>query len=300
MRPVFHGWDKHFIREITAYSSFILLQMIATQINAGADQVLLGAFVAESAAVIAIYGIGHQITQYFQTIGTSVTGVLMPGVVRLVEEKVEPKRLCDEMIRIGRIIFMVLALIWICFLLYGNQFIILWVGKENLSAYYVALLLMGVYVLVLTEAMGTQILWAMNSHKEQSILKIVIVAVNVVLTVLLIKWNPLMGATIGTCIALLLGDVGVMNLIFVKKIQINLRAYYRGLFRGILPALLLTAVAGTLFGLLKLDGWIGFVLNVAFMISVYGGLMLLFGMNDYEKQLLRSMIVKFRLNRKRS
>ena len=71
------------------------------------------------------------------------------------------------------------------------------------------------------ESMGTQILWAMNQHKEQAILKIVIVLLNIVLTALLIGWNPLIGATIGTLISLILGDVVVMNIIFKKKLKIR-------------------------------------------------------------------------------
>lgn len=288
--PLFKGIKFDFVKEVFVYSSFILLQMIATQINAFADQILLGVFVSSSAVVIAVYGIGAQIVQYFQSIGTAVTGVLMPGVVNLVEKKASPKQLCDEMVRIGRTIFMMLSLIWVLFALYGRQFITLWAGQENENAFYVALILMFAYIFILTESMGSQILWAMNAHKEQSISKVCIVLLNIVLTIILIRWNPLLGATIGTFISLIVGDVGVMNIVFVKKIGINLKDYYCGLIQGILPSLMITAAAGMVISLFNLSGWLGFMCNVAMMVLIYFVCMWLFGFSKYEKKLVMSII----------
>ena len=85
LRPQLRGANAAFIKDIVSYSAFILLQMIATQINAQADQVLLGMFVTSSAVIIGIYGVGAQIVQYFQSVGQALGGVLMPGVVKLVE-----------------------------------------------------------------------------------------------------------------------------------------------------------------------------------------------------------------------
>ena len=292
LKPIFKGITSAMVKDIAVYSSFILIQMVATQINACADQVLLGMFVQSSAAIIAMYSIGQQVTQYFQSIGSSVTGVLMPGVVKLVESKATPDQLCAEMIRIGRLILMVLGIIWSGFLVFGRQFITLWVGAEKLDAYLVALILMTAQMFILTEAIGTQILWSMNEHKEQSILKISIVVLNIFLTIALIKWRPLLGATIGTFISLILGDIGVMNLIFVKKIKISLLTYYRGLFRGIVPCLIIAIGGGYAFSLIGLGGWVGFGVNVIVLVGVYGAAMLLFGMNAYEKNLIFGKFIK--------
>ena len=59
-------------------------------------------------------------------------------------------------------------------LMEGKTFITLWAGKENQDAFYVAIILMSAYIFILTEDVGTLILWAMNQHREQAILKIVI------------------------------------------------------------------------------------------------------------------------------
>lgn len=292
LRPKFKNLDFTFVKEIFVYSSFILLQMVATQLNASLGQVLIGALASSSAVLIGIYGVGTQIVQYFQSIGSAFNGVLMPGVVKMVESKAEPSKLCSEMVRIGRIIFMILGIIFIVFVIFGKQFILLWVGDGYRDAYLVTILLMIPYLFTLTQAIGTQILWAKNQHKEQAILKVVIVLLNIVITVMLIYWKPLLGATIGTMLSLLLGDIVVMNVIFNKKIKISLLQYYGGLFKGILPCLVITILCGLLFSFLNLAGWFGFVINVAFMVVIYGVCMLLFGFNKYEKNLIKSIFTK--------
>lgn len=290
--PKFRGIEKAFIKEIVAYSSLILLQMVATQINASIDQVLIGSLVTSSAVILAVYGVGSQIVQYFQSIGSAFTGVLMPGIVKLVENRASVKELTNEMIRIGRIILMVLALIWGTFFVEGQDFIILWAGADNKQAYLVSIVLMTAHMFILTESIGSQILWAMNKHKEQSILKVVIVLANICLTIVLIKWNPLIGATLGTFISLIVGDVLVMNIIFAKKLKMNLRYYYRGIFKGILPALIIMIIGGYILSRFMGGGWIMFLLKVSIMLIIYVFAMLSFGMNRYEKKLCLSLAKK--------
>lgn len=293
LKPILSGVKKEFIKEVIGYSTWILLQMVATQINAFADQVLLGILVPGASLVIAVYGVGAQMSQYFQSIGTAFSGVLMPGVVRLVEQGADPEELQNEMIRIGRIILLVLAAILGGFILYGKQFVVLWAGAAYEEGYYVALFLMTAHMLILTEAIGTQMLWAKNAHKEQAILKFLIVLVNVGLTVLLVQWKPLLGATIGTFISLVLGDVVVMNIVFKKKIGIRLKEYYGGLLRGILPVFLISVLINAAFSLLNLSGWLGFCCNVAVYCATYIVFALTIGMNPSEKQIVFGMLKHF-------
>lgn len=301
LTPMFKKIEAGFIKEIVIYSSMILLQMIATQLNATVDQVLIGAFVASSATILAVYSVGAQVTQYFQSIGTSFTGVLMPGIVNMVEHGADAKILTDEMIRIGRIIFMVLGLIFGGFLACGQQFIVLWAGEENISAYFVALILMAAHMFVLVESIGTQILWAMNQHKEQAILKIVIVLLNILLTIALIQWEPLYGATIGTFISIMLGDVVVMNIVFRKKMHMSLLHYYKGLIKGILPCIVIATIVGCL--VQKLwdgGGWLGLMGKIAIICIVYAVCMFTVGMNAYEKKLASSLLSKLKIGGKQN
>ena len=292
--PLFKDFDFKFIKEVASYSSFILLQMVAGNINGLANQVLLGIFAEGAAVIIGIYGIGAQILQYFKTLGSHFTSVLMPGLVKLVESGAGSKQYEKEMIRISRIVFMALSLVWIVFAVNGKDFVILWAGEQNQQAYFVALVLMLPQMLSYTQGVGFQLLQAMAKHKVPSIITSVSAILNIFLTIILIQWNPLIGATLGAFIALFLCEYIVMTIMYKKLIGISLISYYKGLFKGILPCLILTFAGGLLFRLLDLSkfGWLGFIVNCAIMIAIYGITMLLFGLNDYEKSLTFKPIMK--------
>jgi O-antigen/teichoic acid export membrane protein len=290
IRPVLKNINKKYIKEIVGYSSMILLQMIATQLNASVDQILIGSLVTSSASILAVYSVGSQINQYFQSIGSAFNGVLMPGVVNLVEKQADGKTLTDEMIRIGRIVFIFLVLILGIFIVEGKAFVVLWAGNDNLSSYLVAVILMSVYIFYLTQSVGAQILWAKNEQKELSFFKLAIVLLNMVFTVILIKWNPLLGATIGTFISIFLGDIVATNIIFYKKIKINLIRYYKELLSGILPSIIIVIIFGVILNNFIGDTWIGFFIKSGILAIIYFAEMILFGFNTYEKNLIYSIL----------
>lgn len=296
LRPSFNKIDFSYVKEIASFSSFILLQMVATQINAMSDQVLLGMFVNGASIIIGIYGVGAQILQYFKTIGSLFTSVLMPGLVRLVETGAGAKRLEEEMIRISRIVFMVLSVIWVIFAFWGRDFICLWAGEENEQAYFVAVLLMFPTIFSYSEGVGYQLLQSMGKHRTPAIVQVISASLNVGLTILLIYWDPLKGAVIGTFISLCTCDIIIMNIMYKRQIGIRLTVYFIGLFKGIVPCLVLSAITGSLIKLANLNayGWLGFVVNCGVMILVYGITMWLFGMNVYEKSIILSPIIKIK------
>lgn len=294
LKPKFKNPDFGFVKETVSYSAFVLLQMIATQINSMTDSVLLGILAKGSAVIIAVYGAGAQIVQYFKTVGGHFNGVLMAGVVRLVESGANAKALQDEMVRIGRIVFMMLGMVFTVFLVNGTDFMVLWAGENYRQGYTVAAAIMVPTMFTLVQSIGNQILWAMNKHRTQAVVQIVSALINIVLTAFLIKWNPLVGAVVGSVIALTVGDVICMNVMFKREIGISLIGYYTGLFKGILPSLLLSVGAGLLFNLIGLSkyGWLGLVINCGVMVLVYGICMLIFGMNTSEKRMVFNIFKK--------
>ena len=299
--PHFKSINFGFIKEIWGYTFFIMLQMIATQINSMVDHILIGAFVSASTTYLAIYTAATQITQYFQSFGTAVNGVLMPGVVKMVENKASVQELQAEMIKISRLIFMFLGIVFVGFALFGQTFMALWAGDGYKDGYYVALIIMFPMLLSLSQSIGSQILWALNRHKIQAVLKICLAVLNIFLTYFLIQWNPVIGAAIGTGIALLLGDVVVMNIVFRKDIGISVWQYYVGTLKGILPALIISGVVSYLFSLIGLSGWFGLILNVIFVCIVYIIMMCIFGLNKSERQMFaRVPILNKILKRKES
>lgn len=288
LRPVVRGMRFGFVSEVLGYTAFIFLQMVATQVNTMTDQVLLG--IMTNSATIGVYAVGAQLSAYYQSIAAGINGVVMPGVVRLVETGAEPGRLLAEMTTVSRLVLVVLGPVLVVFAVVGRRFVELWVGHEYTSAYSVALILMAALTLVLAQSVGSQILWAMGRHKEQAFLNVGVALLNVALTAALIRWRPLVGASLGTAAAYLVGDVLVMDMMFRRHIRVSIREYYTALFAGVVPALVVAGLAGLLASLLGSPGWWSVLVPGTCSVLVYVMCMHVFGFSDNERRLVRSLL----------
>lgn len=293
--PKFSGIEKLFYKEIFSYSSIIVLQMIATQIDAMVGQVTISVFIPAASVYLAIYTVGINITHYYQSIGGAVNSLLMPSAVKAVETKSDSNQILNLMIKITRVQIILLGLIYVVFLINGQSFINLWVGESKELAYVVSAVIMLPQMLYLSQSIGSQLLWALNKHKIQAILQLAVAVLNIFVTVILINvMNPVIGATIGSAATMLIGNVIISGYIFKKEIGISIVKYYKGQFKGILPCLLLTAILGFLFTkFVPLgEGWIAFFIRCAFAVSIYAVTMLIFGLNKDEKQMIFKRLKK--------
>ncbi len=297
LRPTLRGVQLNFVREIFGYSGFIFLQMIATQVNSMTDQVLLG--IMTSSVVVGVYAVGAQLSQYFQSIAGSINGVLMPGVVRMVESGAGPDSLLNEMVKVGRLVLIVLGVILVGFAVTGQSFVSLWAGPSNGEAFWVGLILMVAMIMSLVQAIGAQILWAMGRPRSQTWISVGVAIVNVGLTIVLIRWNPLVGASLATAAAMLLGNVILMNIVLGRVIGISIKRYFGDLLRGILPSLIIVAAVGWAVGLLRMSGWANVAAEVLAMLVAYVVAMIWFGMSAYERQLAAPVLTRLRLSRER-
>lgn len=283
--------DAAFLKEIFAYSFIIFVQLLAMQINQMVDQVIMGMVVTASAAIIGVYAVGAQISGYLNSIASSINSVLMPGVVKIVETTEDSRIYEQEMVRIGRLVFMLIGIIYTVFVVAGKEFICLWAGAENEKAYYVACIIMLSQILGAAQSIGAQFLWALDKHKMLAVIQMCVAAANIVLTLIMVKWNPLLGASIATAITYCMGTL-VTNLIFRKAMEISLRRYYKGLFKGIVPSLIPAVVVGAAVGFIDIGMIGGFILKCTSMTAVYVVCMYIKGMNESERNIVKSVILK--------
>lgn len=290
LTPSFRGFDLSFVREIFGYTAFVFVQMVATQINSMAGQIILG--MMASSVILGIYAVGTQINQYYQIIAGGVNGVTMPGIVALVSKGATNRQIEDEMTKVTRISLLVMGIILGGFIAVGDEFVVLWAGAENTDAYYVALILMVPMAIALVQSSGSQVLWAAGKHKIQAVIKIVVAVASIFLTVALISWDPLMGAALGPSISCFFGDVVAMNIVFRRDIGIKVTRYYRKTIKGILPSVLIASLCGFLLKMALPSGWVFLLLMVAATLMLYLACLMLFGFNNYEKDLMKSLLFK--------
>ncbi len=295
MRFVFRGFPRGIFRELFTYTVFIAINILVDQLNYNVAKILLGRF--RGTGAVAIYSVGYTLYTYYMMFSTSVSGVFTPRVHHLIERTssdpaAQRSALTDLFTKVGRIQFLILGLIATGVIFFGRPFIAIWAGEGYEDSYLVAVLLMISASVPLMQNVGIEIQRAENRHRFRSIVYIVMAIINVAVTVFLCQLYGAVGAAIGTAASLLLANGLIMNIYYHKRCNIDVLFFWRNILRvslGLLPPIAVGVLINHLFAV---EGLLSLAVAAAVYTLIYVASMWLFGMNAYEKDLVRRPLRK--------
>ena len=291
MRFDFRKMQFSLLKEIGIFSFFIFINMIVDQINWSVDKFILGIFGGTTA--VAVYAIGGQINSMYMSLSTSISSVFIPRVNKIVAENPNNnKELTHIFTNVGRIQFMILALVVGGFLVLGKYFISIWAGTSYHNAYYVALLLIIPVTIPLIQNLGIEIQRAKNMHKFRSIIYFFIAIGNIFISIPLSKYYGEIGAAFGTMITMVLGNIILMNWYYQTRIKLDIKYFWKNIF-SLIPAVILSIAISFGFSLiLAVNSILHFLIIGILYVCVYIILLYSMGMNEYEKNLIKVPINK--------
>lgn len=290
MRLTFGRFDFGLLREMAGFSFFIFLNMIIDQINWTVDTTLLG--ILSGTAATAVYGVGSQLHRYYMTLSTSISGVFVPQINRIVARGEGDDALTRLFTRVGRIQFMLLMLVLTGFTFVGEPFIEAWGGGEYEGAYPIALLLMIPVTVPLIQNLGIEIQRAKNKHQFRSKVYFVMALSNVLISIPLCMRYGGMGCALGTAISMIVCNGFVMNWYYHAHIGLDMKYFWKSIL-GIMPSF----VPPVLLALLALrlhtfTGYGGVVLFALPYSAVYAASVYLLAMDPSEKELVHAAVRK--------
>ncbi len=281
VRFLFKGFRWDLFREMFAFTFFIFLNKIIDQINWSVDKFLLGRMIGTSA--VAVYGVGSVLNNLYIQLSKSISHVFVPQINRIVAEGQGDRKLTMLVTRVGRMQFLVLALIMTGIIFFGQSFIILWAGKGYANAYFVTLLIIIPETVPLIQNLGIEVQRAKNMHRARSVVYFFMAIANIFISIHLIKYAGEIGAAFGTAISLLIANICFMNWYYHKKIHLNMFFFWKSIF-SLCKGLVIPVIFGIVVlvfadtrGAVKLV-LLGLLYSVIYMISMW-----LFGMNQNEK-----------------
>ncbi|MDH7446585.1 oligosaccharide flippase family protein [Aquimarina sp. 2201CG14-23] len=289
-----HQWSKKFVSQILKYSSWIFVFAIVGMLQWKSGSWVLGYMSVPK--VLGLYGIGIALGTYYGAFSTAISSVFLPRATQMSVNNASGEELTSMMIKLGRLSFIILMYILGAFVLYGEQFINLWVGGATLETdgrynaeecreiYVIAVIIMGGYTLPLLQAFGNSILEAKSKLSFKAILYLIFMII---------------GAAFGGFLAMDFGAVGmisglvagwlvvqnVMNFYYHNTIGLNIPRFFKELFHKTLIVVIIAALIGYFINYLPGDGWINFILKGGSYTFVFVLLMYYLGLLEYERQL---------------
>jgi len=118
----------------------------------------------------------------------------------------------------------------------------------------------------------------------------------VVLSIVLIRWIGFWGAALGTVISLLVGHGFMMNWYYSRSFQMNIPRMFKEIFRGILPSGLIAGVLCVPAVFFLPCGFLFFGIKCLIFVVLYVAILWRMGWNREEKELVNTVLRKFKKN----
>lgn len=280
MKIKFSKFNNSILKEIFLYSFFIFLNVLIDQIYWGTDRVIIGKYVGVQG--IAIYSVGAIFNTLYMGFASAVSGVLFPRINRLIAEDRHSE--VDEMfLKIGRLQYILLGLISSGFILFGRDFITLWVGKDYIEAYNIALWIMIPLTVPLIQSTGVSIMQAKNMHQFRSVVYFIIAILNLVLSVIFVKRFGAIGCAIATGISFILGQIIVMNIYYKVAVKLDMVKFWKNILKMSIPIGIVMIFGYVLNSYLSEVNYFNFLIKTSIYTVMYGVLLWVMALNNYEK-----------------
>lgn len=296
MRFSLRSPDIALFKEIAVFSLFILLSSVAGQINSTVDKFLLARYIGS--ASVSVYDVGAKFNTYLMMFSVTVSNVFIPRINNYIAEKRSNGELTELMTRVGRIQFYIMTLVFGGFVLVGRYFIGIYAGDGYEQSYYIALYLMGASLIPYCQNIGIEIQKAKNKHMFRSVAYLVIALGNIAVSIPLIKSMGISGAALGSALALIVGNVIVMNIYYKRGIGLDMDCFWRSMLRPIAAALAAFVPLFLLTRFWSVDRMSRFLTVGCAYVVVFAGCAWFIGANAYEKNLVVEVLQKIHLIKK--
>ena len=269
------------------FSIYIFIAMVIEQINFRVDSIILGLIIGTSA--VAVSGLASSILSIFRELSGAFLVNLQPKIMSKVYLENDLIVILPYLIKIGRFQLTVLGALYSGFLLFGKEFILLWVGAEFEMVWIIVMINMEPIVFSSTYSSFNYILQAKNKVKILTIINLSISFFNIIVTIGLVKLFGIIGAPIGTAFSYIIGDVFIILIYMKKHFKISLFLFFKSIFSGLFSSLAIACIGSNLVRNLYYNTNLGFFIRCLLFVCIYIGCLLLFGLSSEEKKWVSSI-----------
>lgn len=288
---VYFGKIKlNMLKEVVAYSFFVFLNVIVDQFFWKTDQMILG--IISGTAIVAVYAIAMQFINLFMRFSSAIANLFLPKVSMMEANHATNEEFTKEMVKFGRVQFLIIALILSGFIVFGRNFIKLWAGNSYEEAYFIALIIMVPLTVPLIQNIGISILQAKNLHGFRSVIYLLVAILKVFITIPLANLYGGIGAAVTTVLSLVIAHIIIMNIYYHKKIGLNMFWFWKNIIKLSIPVFFVTITGLLASTIIPQDSLFLIGPQVIVFTMLYFLFVWTIGMNSYEKKLVRTFLIK--------
>lgn len=262
-----HYYDKAEMKALLGFSIWIFLITMAQRFRLTFMPSLLG--MMSSSTEISIFSLGMSIEGMVYVLSSALNGLLLPRVTQL-SHRGDSKALLHLTIRVGRMQFYVITLIFFGFVILGQDFLRLWVGDIFNNTYYVVLLLIGTNIVSLTQQVTSDLVLAENKVRYTATLTFVTSGLALLGSIFLAPTMGAVGCALSFFIAMCINII-LLNIFYKNTLGVNVSEFFYQCHIKLLPV---TIIVNVVFFAIKqfvvTDKWSALILfGLIYSVSIF-------------------------------
>lgn len=225
-------WNLKMIKEMLGFSIWMAIVTFAQRFIIPIAPTILGRF--SNSAEISLFSLASTLEGYVFTFAAALNGLFLPNVSRLVNQK-KYTELDELQIKLSRIQTIIVSFIIGGFIVFGHEFLALWVGEQYQKVYYIFLLISLSDIFYLSQEIASNVLIVLNKIHYRAIVYVVSATVNVILSSFLATKSGAMGVAIGISICLWSFNIITMMVVCHKETPLAMNLLIKNCYLNILP-----------------------------------------------------------------
>lgn len=283
MKMHFYYWDKIALNEMKKLSLSVFIVTIIDQIFWKTNQIILG--IISGVDAVAVYAVASLIYMNYMALSIAIAGVYSPKIMKMVSEQVNTKILSEEFLRIGRLQYYLLALVFSGFFVFGKEFIITWCNYNFIDAYYITLIIILPFTIDLIQNIGSIIMKAKNVYDFRAKVYFIIGIINVCLAIPSAKLYGEIGCATACGLSILISNL-IMNGYFKKVLRLDILMFWKQILKITISVILCGFIGGLLNYILGVGNISILILKLLLYTLIYLIIMWITSFNKDEKMLI--------------
>ncbi len=286
----YHYFDRELFSGFKKLALSVFVVTLIDQVFFRTNHIILG--IIDGTSAVAVYSLAAVIYMNYMLISTAVSGVYLPHITEMVAKREPIERFTELFIRIGRLQFLLLALVATGFIIFGQEFIGLWAGEGFQEAYVITLLIIIPFTVDLIQNIGLAIMQAMNCYDYRGKIYFVMGVFNLCLAVPMAKVYGGIGCAFVTGFTMLLGNGLIMNRYYLKRLGLDIWRFWKEIGSICLPVVVLTVIAYIMNSYRGHGGAVSMCISMVVYCVIYGAVVYRFSLNDEEKSIVNKLLRK--------
>jgi O-antigen/teichoic acid export membrane protein len=234
--------DRESFRKMLSYGSVTFVAIIASQLRLYSDATVIGIFIGSAA--ITYFSIGSKLVMYSSNVTDGVAQIFTPMSSQF-NATGDMERLRWILVTGNRACALIAFPLSATLLILGKSLIEVWVGAKYVPIAYTVLVLLSVSdTTLMAQAASSRILYGMARHRKLAFVWLAEGVVNLILSIVLLRYYGVIGVAIGTAIPQLCTNLFFLPEHLCRVLGMGLRTFVRQTYLA--PALLCAPLVGAL------------------------------------------------------